>query len=131
MRPLRHILCVDDEDDILLVLKLCLELDAKLEVSCCGSGLEALNRIPQIRPDLVLLDVMMPGMDGPDTFARMRALPVGADVPVVFLTARMREAQTEEYLRLGASGVMAKPFDPVTLASDLDRIWGRIQEKTA
>jgi len=130
MIPLRRVLCVDDEDDILEVVRLCLELGG-LKVFGCHGGREAIERIPSIWPDLILLDVMMPGMDGPATFLEMQKRLPGENIPVVFMTARVRSTETEEYLRLGASAVVAKPFDPATLCSDIERIWLDIQDKRA
>jgi CheY-like chemotaxis protein len=129
MNPLRRVLCVDDEDDILEVVRLCLEMLGGLEVFCCHGGREALERLPEIRPDLVLLDVMMPGMDGPATLLELRKSFPDWQLPVVFVTARIRGTEADEYMRLGASGVVAKPFDPATLPSDIDRIWRAIQGK--
>ena len=128
MSPLRRVLCVDDEDDILEVARLCLEMLGGLEVFCCHSGREALEQIPAIRPDLVLLDVMMPGLDGPATFLELRKSDFGRNLPVVFMTARIRNMEAQEYMQLGASGVVAKPFDPSTLHSDIERIWLNLQE---
>jgi CheY-like chemotaxis protein len=128
VKPLRHVLCVDDEDDILELMKLCLELGG-LEVTCCSSGPEALERIVGTPPDLVLLDVMMPGMDGPATFVKLRAIPGCEEIPVAFITARLREAETDEYRRLGACSVVAKPFDPMTLAGEIEQIWHSLRER--
>ena len=122
-------MCVDDEDDILDVMKLCLELNGGLAVSCCRSGYEALQRAPDIRPDLVLLDVMMPGMDGPSTFQKLRETPGCQDLPVIFVTARVRESETQEYLGMGASGVLAKPFDPAAFCTQIEKIWFAVQEQ--
>jgi CheY-like chemotaxis protein len=112
-----RILYVDDEDDIREVAVFALELDPELEVRSAASGTQALDVLSSWRPDLVLLDVMMPGMDGPDTLARMRARPDLTDLPVVFITARTQAHEVERFLALGAAGVIAKPFDPMTLAA--------------
>lgn len=127
MNALRRVLCVDDEDDILEVVRLCLEMLGGLEVVCCRSGREALEQMPDIRPDLILLDVMMPVMDGPATFVELKNSAAGRSIPVIFMTARVRSTETEEYLQLGASGVVAKPFDPATLHTDIGLIWANIQ----
>jgi two-component system OmpR family response regulator len=129
MKPLRRVLCVDDEDDILEVVQLCLEMVAGLEVIACHGGREALEQIPAIRPDLILLDVMMPEMDGPETLLQLQKSAIGKDIPIVFMTARVRSTETEEYMRLGAAGVVAKPFDPSTLPLDIERIWRSIHEQ--
>lgn len=123
MRTLQHILCVDDEDDILEVLKLCLEMMGGFTVSCCRSGQEALAQVGRIRPDMILLDVMMPGMDGPAIFAELRRRSDCGDIPVVFVTASIRARDTQDYLSLGASGVVTKPFNPATLCGEIEAIW--------
>jgi two-component system OmpR family response regulator len=127
MKPLRHILCVDDEDDILEVVQLCLELDGGFTIDTCRSGAEALVFLGSHRPDLILLDVMMPRMDGPATFAAIRA--AGHDIPVIFMTARVRGAEVSQYLEMGAIGVVPKPFDPVTLSGEIKRLWSEAREK--
>jgi two-component system OmpR family response regulator len=116
-----HILCVDDEEDIQEVVKLCLELDGGFTIDSCAGGAEALAFLAHTRPDLILLDVMMPGMDGPATFAAMKSK--GLDVPVIFMTARVRGAEVSQYLEMGAVGVVPKPFDPVTLAGEVRQLW--------
>lgn len=122
-----RILYVDDEPDIREVACLSLELDPDFEVRSCGSGAEALALLEQGTwlPDLVLLDVMMPGMDGPTTFGELRARPALAAIPVVFITARTQSYEVERFLKLGAIGVIAKPFDPMELAADARRLAGK------
>jgi CheY-like chemotaxis protein len=111
-----RILYVDDEADIREVAAMSLELDPELEVRTCGSGLEALELTAQWRPDLILLDVMMPGMDGPTVFAHLREDPATASIPVVFITARTQAFEVRAFHDLGARGVLAKPFDPMSLS---------------
>ncbi len=111
-----RILYVDDDDDIREVAMIALELDGGLEVRGCASGAEALVVAPAFQPDLILLDVMMPQIDGPATLAGLRADPRTAEIAVVFITARTRSAEVEHLKQLGALGVIAKPFDPMTLA---------------
>jgi len=122
-RPLQSVLYVDDEPDIREVVELSLALAADLKVESCGSGEQALSVIPILRPDLVLLDVMMPGLDGPGTLARMRADPGLADIPVVFLTAKALPAEIQRFLALGAVAIIAKPFDALKLAEQVQTIW--------
>ena len=112
-----RILYVDDEPDIREIAVLSLQLDPDLEVESCGSGAEALSIVAEWKPELVLLDVMMPVMDGPTTLARIREQEATADVPIVFITARTQPAEVEALKALGAVGVIAKPFNPMTLAS--------------
>ncbi|CAA9532043.1 MAG: Two-component transcriptional response regulator, LuxR family [uncultured Sphingosinicella sp.] len=112
-----RILYVDDEADIREIACLCLELDPDLEVRSCASGAEALDVAREWRPALILLDVMMPGMDGPETFRRLQAQDATGHVPVVFITARTQAKEVEAFKAMGAVGVIAKPFEPMTLAA--------------
>ena len=127
--PLNHILCIDDEEDILQVAKLALEVVGGFKVSLCPGSRDALARAEALRPDLILLDVMMPEMDGPTTLARLRGNEPTAGIPVVFMTAKVQPAEVRHYLGLGAIGVVAKPFDPMTLAEQLKTIWKDGHEK--
>ncbi|MBA3677580.1 MAG: response regulator [Sphingosinicella sp.] len=111
-----RILYVDDEADIREVAAMSLELDPGLEVRTCSSGSEAIAVAAEWKPSLILLDVMMPGMDGPTTFANLRQQAETADIPVVFITARTQAQEVEGFKALGAQGVIAKPFDPMSLA---------------
>jgi two-component system OmpR family response regulator len=118
MRSLR-VLHIDDETDIRDVAALSLELDPELAVRSCASGEAGLAAAAECRPDLILLDVMMPVMDGPATLARLREDPQTVDIPVVFMTARAQTRELEYFKSLGAVGVIAKPFDPMTLADSV------------
>ena len=111
-----RVLYVDDEADIREVAAMSLELDPEFEVRICGSGSEALAVAAEWEPNLILLDVMMPGMDGPTTFGHLRENPVTSSIPVVFITARTQAQEVEGFKALGAQGVIAKPFDPMSLA---------------
>jgi two-component system OmpR family response regulator len=112
-----RVLHVDDEPDIREVVELSLGLDPDLTVRSCGSGGDALAAAAAWSPDLILLDVMMPLMDGPTTLTHLRQSPKTADIPVVFMTARAQPRELEHFVSLGAEGVIAKPFDPMTLAA--------------
>ena len=125
MSTLQRILYVEDEPDIQTVAKLALEMVGGFTVKVCSCGEEALREAVAFAPDLILLDVMMPGMDGPSTLKAMQALPELADVPVVFMTAKVQPAEVAYYKSLGARDVIAKPFDPMTLASQVQAIWAR------
>ncbi|WP_066557228.1 response regulator [Croceicoccus bisphenolivorans] len=113
------VLYVDDEPDIREIVCLSLELEPSLDVRDCSSGAEALEVACEWQPDLILLDVMMPGMDGPTTLARLRDMAETAAIPVVFITARVQPGESDHFLSLGAVGVLAKPFDPMTLAEQV------------
>ncbi len=113
------ILVVDDNPDILEIVMLSLGLDEEFEVRTADSGTAALAILAEAaswRPDLVILDFMMPGLTGPETFAEMRKNTELDPVRVVFLTARVQPAEQKALMDLGAHGVLAKPFDPLTLA---------------
>ncbi len=112
-----RLLYVDDEADIREIAAMALELDPELHVKACASGEEALAVAPTYNPDLILLDMMMPGLDGPATMDRLRQLPGMSDTPVVFITARAQSKEVDSLIQLGAKGVIAKPFDPMSLAA--------------
>lgn len=114
-----RILHVDDEPDIREVVELSLGLDPAFTVRSCASGGDALATAADWCPDLILCDVMMPVMDGPATLARLRGSPRTAGIPVVFMTARAQTRELEHFKSLGADGVIAKPFDPMTLANSV------------
>ncbi len=128
-RPLMRILYVDDEADIRHVVSIALRDIGGLAVKVCETGREALDQGPEFRPDLVLLDVMMPEMDGPAMLEAMRNVPELADVPVVFMSARVQAHEVADYRRLGAVAVIVKPFDPMALAEDLREIWRKRHER--
>jgi two-component system, OmpR family, response regulator len=114
--PLR-LLYVDDDADIRTIVRLALSLDPAITVRCAADAGEALAMLDEARPDAILLDVMMPGTDGPALLAQIRARDSLADVPVVFMTAKTRDADVAAYRRMGAADVIPKPFDPITLAA--------------
>jgi two-component system OmpR family response regulator len=122
-QTLQHILCVDDEADILEVAQLALETVGGYQVTCLNSGVEAVAKAEGIKPDLILLDVMMPLLDGPSTYAALRKIATLDRVPIIFMTARVQPKEVQKYLELGAAGVTAKPFDAMALASQLQTMW--------
>lgn len=124
-KALKRILCVEDEADIRTVAEMALAAVGGFELLLCASGAEAIDKAAAFAPDLMLLDVMMPGMDGPDTLKALRRLPGLATVPAVFLTAKALPSEVARYKKLGALDVIAKPFDPMTLADHVRRIWRR------
>ena len=111
-----RVIYADDEPDIREVAALSLGLDPDLEVRTCASGPEVLAATATWLPDIILLDVMMPGMDGPTTLTRLRERAELAAVPVVLITARTQAREIEQFKALGAAGIITKPFDPMTLA---------------
>ena len=120
---LQKILYVEDEADIQKIAKLALETVGGFEVMICGSGAEALEKAPAFAPDILLLDVMMPGMDGPDTLVELMKIESLKGTPSIFLTAKALPAEIECYQDLGALGVIPKPFDPTALADKVKEIW--------
>ena len=120
---LHRILAVDDEPDIRAVLQLALGDVAGFDLEICATGARALELAPEFAPDLVLLDVMMPELSGPQVLEELRSMPETADTPVIFLTARVQPREVQRFRDLGALGVIAKPFDPVTLADEVRRLW--------
>ena len=121
--PLRRILLIEDDLDIQAVAQLALETLGGFTVEVCSRGREALEAAPMFRPDMVLLDVMMPGMDGPTTLMHLRALSHMEEVPVVFMTAKVMPHEIDHYKTLGALDVIRKPFDPMVLSTTLNTIW--------
>ena len=113
---------VDDDEDVRLVTELAARRIGNWEVMSVASGEEALAGAQLERPDVILLDVMMPVLDGPSTLARLRANPDTATIPVIFLTAKVQHHEVEQYLALGARGVISKPFDVATLPEEIRRI---------
>ncbi len=121
----RRLLLVDDDDSIREIARLSLERVGGWEVVLAAGGAEAIEIAASGDVfDLVVLDVMMPGIDGPTTLERLRGGPLAADVPVVFFTAKLQAADRERLRALGAAGVIAKPFDPMTLPGEVERILG-------
>jgi CheY-like chemotaxis protein len=126
---LKTVLYVDDEPDIREVVQMSLSLVAGLDAQVCESGERALQLLPQIKPDLVLLDVMMPGMDGPSTLLKMRSIPAFAKIPVVFMTAKAMPQEVARFRELGAVSVIAKPFDPIQLGNQVIAVWEGIADE--
>jgi CheY-like chemotaxis protein len=121
--PLCRILYVEDQPDIRLVAKMALEVVGGFTVVACASGQEALNAAPGAMADLLLLDVMMPGLDGPSTLQALRELPATAHTPVIFMTAKVQAAEVALYKAMGALEVISKPFDPMKLSGHLRHAW--------
>ena len=120
---LSKILYVEDDPDIQDVAKMALELVGGYTLCVCSSGAEAVQEAQAFAPDFILLDVMMPDMDGPSTLVELRKLPGLADTPAVFMTAKVMPADIAHYKSLGALDVIAKPFDPMALATRIGEIW--------
>jgi CheY-like chemotaxis protein len=120
----RKILIIDDEDDIREVAALSLESVAGWEVVTANSGAQGLARALEHQPDAILLDVMMPGMDGPTTFRELSKNPATAKIPVLLLTAKVQSSDQRRFADLGVKSVLFKPFDPMTLADQISDVLG-------
>jgi CheY-like chemotaxis protein len=116
---LSRILHVDDEPDIRELVDISLGFDTELSVRSCSSGSEAISVAAEWSPDVILMDVMMPVMDGPATLGELRKRNETARIPVVFMTARAQARELAHFLSLGAAGIISKPFDPMTLAASV------------
>ncbi len=122
---LKKILYVEDDPDIQAVAKIALEAVGGFELKICSSGDEAIAIALAFAPDLLLLDVMMPGMDGPMTLAELRKLSGLENTPIIFMTAKVQSQEVEYFKLLGAVEVIAKPFDPMGLADQVREVWSK------
>ena len=120
----RRILIIDDEEDIREVAGLSLETVAGWEVVLADSGAQGLARAAEHQPDAILLDVMMPGMDGPTTFRELRKNPITSHIPVILLTAKVQSTDQKRFADLGVEAVLFKPFDPLTLSDQISDVLG-------
>jgi len=120
---LNKILIVDDEEDIRTVASMALEYGGGFTVAQAGNGQQALTQIPIFKPDIVLLDVMMPGMDGPEVYRLMKLDDYSRTIPVIFMTAKVQPHEVQGYMALGAAAVIPKPFEAMQLAAQVLRIW--------
>jgi len=118
---LQRILLADDEPDILEISRIALESVGGFEVSVCSSGEKLLERLSEFQPDLVIVDVLMPELTGPEVFEEIRRRPEFDEVPVIYLTGVIQEEDLEDLRKTGVADIILKPFDPMTLA---DRING-------
>lgn len=126
---LRRLLYVEDEPDIREVAAIALQDVGGFELALCDRGEEAVATARSFLPQLILLDVMMPTMDGVATLRTLRDAPDLRDIPVVFLTAKAQKQEVASLMALGAIGVIAKPFEPMTLADEVRRLWDRYGEQ--
>ena len=121
--PLTKILYVEDDADIRTIAKMSLEAVGGFTVQVASSGAEAIDIALDFMPNLILLDVMMPGMDGPTTMETLRKLPEFEKTPIVFMTAKVMQSEIARYKEIGALDVIHKPFDPMTLSDRVKDIW--------
>lgn len=120
---LERILYAEDDSDIQQIAIIALETVGGFKVKTCNDGLDALAAIENFGPQLLLLDVMMPNMDGPKALAKIREIDAFKKTPAIFMTAKVQQEEVKKYLDMGAVGVIAKPFDPMTLAVQIQDIW--------
>lgn len=120
---LEKILYIEDETDIAAIAKIALEDIGGFTLCYCPSGRDALEKVMEFKPNLFLIDVMMPVMDGPTTLGELRKIPEFSKTPVIFMTAKAQASEVKEYMELGALSVITKPFDPLTLADVIKTIW--------
>jgi two-component system OmpR family response regulator len=123
VRKCHSVLYIDDDSDICEVVQATLCMIAGLDVHTAGSGEAAIELACELRPDLILMDVMMPGLDGPATLRRLRESAPISEIPVIFLTAKVLPAEIAHLIQLGAIGVVSKPFDPLTLGGEMLNLW--------
>ncbi|MBN4055547.1 response regulator [bacterium AH-315-K03] len=127
---LKKILLVDDDEDIQEISKIALVNVGGYIVKVCGGGNEALRSLPKFSPDLILLDVMMPEMDGPATLSAIQKNGVYSNIPIIFVTAKVQSYEICALITLGAIDVITKPFDPMTLSQQVAKIWLNHQQLT-
>jgi DNA-binding response OmpR family regulator len=120
---LQRILIADDEPDILEISRIALETVGGFEVSVCSSGAKLLERLSEFKPDLVIVDVLMPDMTGPEVFEEIRRRPEFDEVPVIYLTGVIQVEELEGLRKTGVADVILKPFDPMTLADRINGVW--------
>ena len=127
-RPLEKILLAEDEPDIQEVARIALESVGGFVLKICESGQQAIDASTEFEPDLLLLDVMMPGMDGPTAFQQIRKISGMESIPVIFMTAKVQAQEQAHYRDLGAMHVISKPFDPMQLSDTIRRVWEKHEE---
>lgn len=125
IKELQKIIYAEDEEDIREVAQIALEDIGSFTVKYCLNGHDVLEAIKDFQPDLFLLDVMMPTMDGPSALRELKHIPQVAQVPAIFMTAKIQPNEVDEYKAIGAIDVIHKPFDPITLADDIKKIWNK------
>jgi CheY-like chemotaxis protein len=127
-RTLHRILLAEDEPDIQAVTRMALEMIGGFTVELCEGGGEVRSKALEFRPDVILMDIMMPGMDGPAAFRSLQEDPRTSTIPVIFMTARVQPQEVAGYREMGAMGVIPKPFNPLTLTDKVTRLWEESHE---
>lgn len=125
MRPLKRILHAEDDQDIQFLLQMAFKTFSDFTYLCCPNGENLLETLPSFQPDMVVLDMMMPKMNGLETLARLKANPHTQHIPVVFLTAKIQPEEISDYKFKGAFAILFKPFELSQLPAKLERLWQR------
>lgn len=120
----KNILLIDDEETIQEVVQVGIEIEAGWQVVTASSGLAGIDLAQNHRPDAILLDVMMPNLDGIDTLSRLKSNDKTSNIPVIFLTAKAQAEEKKQFQNLGVVDVITKPFNSMTLASQIAKILG-------
>jgi len=120
---LKHVLCIDDEESILEIIKLCFAELSDIKITCVSDIENTINRMTEINPDMILLDIMMPKISGIEAIGLIRQINGFEKTPIVIMTARIQANEIQEYFDHGANSVIAKPFDPMTLVDEVKKIW--------
>lgn len=123
MQELKKILYAEDEPDVQTVVEMTVQAMSDYEIKICDNGKKLLDCVEDYNPDLILLDVMMPEMDGPTTFKNLQQHKKTKDIPVIFMTAKAQVHEVEKFKEIGALGVITKPFDPMSLCDEILEIW--------
>jgi len=128
MKELKKILYAEDEPDVQTVVELTVETMSDYEIKVCNNGKRLLECVEEYSPDLILLDVMMPEMDGPTTFKNLQLNENTNKIPVIFMTAKAQVHEIETFKEIGALGIITKPFDPMNLCNEIEEIWKSANE---
>ena len=125
-RPLNRVCYVEDDEDIQRIVRMSLERVGKMTVAVVSDPTQAMQTFAEFKPDLVMLDWMMPKMDGPAVFRQMKLRPETSGLPVVFITAKAAQRDLDELAKMGAAGTISKPFSPKDLPDQLREIWKKL-----
>lgn len=125
MKELKRILYAEDEPDVQTIVTMVIEAMSDYEIKICGNGKILIDCVEEYSPDLILLDVMMPEMDGPTTYKNLQASEKTKKIPVIFMTAKAQVHEVQLFKESGVIGVITKPFDPVTLCQEIQSIWNK------
>lgn len=128
MKELKKILYAEDEPDVQTVVELTVQTMSDYQIKVCDNGKKLLECVGEYNPDLILLDVMMPEMDGPTTFKNLQSDENTKNIPVIFMTAKAQVHEVETFKETGALGVITKPFDPINLCEEIQEIWNQNNE---